>query len=132
MITQHTIDLTINMPGGGRHARQLLNLYFADMPADIQQTAFNLCEANEAVQARKFAKLDLKRADVWATPEGGLKIFALLTVSGEDPAFIKQVIASYMAGFSEYLKKAGEGYFSRTGFPPDISLELTDWSAEVR
>jgi hypothetical protein len=131
MTTLFNIDLTINMPDGGRHARQLLNLYFADMPADINQTAYNLCDANEAVQARKFAKLTLKRADVWASQEGSLKIFALLSVSGEDASFIKQVIAKYMDGFSDYLKKAGGGYFSRTGFPPDISLQLTDWNVEV-
>jgi hypothetical protein len=132
MTILYTVELTINMPDGGRHARQLLNLYFADMPEDIHRTALNLCEANPAVQARKFARLDQKRADVWATPEGSLKIFALLTVSGEDPAFIKQVFASYMEGFPDYLKKAGGGYFSRTGFPPDISLDVTDWSVEVR
>ena len=131
MTTLFTIDLTINMPDGGRHARQLLNLYFADMPVDINETAYNLCDANEAVQARKFAKLTLKRADVWSSQEGSLKIFALLSVSGEDSTFIKQVIAKYMDGFPDYLKKASGGYFSRTGFPPDISLQPTDWNAEV-
>ena len=74
MTSLFNIDLTINMPDSGRHARQLLNLYFPDMPEDINQTAFNLCESNEAVQARKFAKLNVKRADVWAGEEGGLKI----------------------------------------------------------
>jgi hypothetical protein len=131
MTTLVTIELTINMPHGGRHARQLLNLYFADMPADINQTAYNLCDANEAVQARKFAKLTLKRAEVWSSQEGSLKIFALLSVSGEDPTFIKQVIAKYMDGFPDYLKRASGGYFSPTGFPPDISLQPTDWSMEL-
>ena len=131
MTTLFTIDLTINMPDGGRHARQLLNLYIPDMPVDIQETAYNLCDANEAVQARKFAKLTLKRSDVWSSQEGSLKIFALLSVSGEDSTFIKQVIAKYMDGFPDYLKKASGRYFSRTGFPPDISLQPTDWNAEV-
>jgi hypothetical protein len=131
MTTLFTIELTINMPDGGRHARQLLNLYFTDMPVDINETAYNLCDANEAVQARKFAKLTLKRADVWSSQEGSLKIFALLSVSGEDSTFIKQVIAKYMDGFPGYLKRAGGGYFSRTGFPPGISLQPTDWNAEV-
>jgi hypothetical protein len=132
MTTLFTINLTINMPDGGRQARQLLNLYFADMPVDIQETAFNLCDANEAVQARKFAKLTLKRADVWSSQERSLEIFALLSVSGEDSTFIKQVIAKYMDSFPDYLKKASGGYFSRTGFPPDISLQPTDWNAEVQ
>ena len=131
MTTLFTIDLTINMPDGGRQARQLLNLYFADMPVDIQETAYNLCDANEAVQARKFAKLTLKRADVWSSQEHTLKIFALLSVSGEDSTFIKQVIAKYMDSFSDYLKRASGRYFSRTGFPPDISLQPTDWNVEV-
>jgi hypothetical protein len=131
MNTLFTIDLTINMPDGGRHARQLLNLYFADMPADIEETAYNLCEADEAVQARKFAKLIVKRADVWSGQEGSLKIFALLSVSSEDSTFIKQVIATYMDGFPDYLKRASGKYFSRTAFPPDISLKPTDWNAEV-
>jgi len=131
MTTLFTIDLTINMPDGGRHARQLLNFYFSDMLVDINETAYNLCDANEAIQARKFDKLTLKRADVWASQEGSLKIFALLSVSGEDSTFINQVIAKYMGGFPGYLKKASGGYFSRTGFPPDISLQPTDWSAEV-
>ena len=131
MITLFTIDLTINMPDGGRHARHLLNLYYADMPVDINEIAYNLCDANEAVQARKFAKLTLKRAEVWSSQEGSLKIFALLSVSGEDSTFIKQVIAKYMNGFPDYLKRASGGYFSRTGFPPDISLQPTDWNAEV-
>jgi hypothetical protein len=131
MTTLYTIDLTINMPDGGRHARQLLNLYFADMPVDIIETAYNLCNANEALLARKFANLTLKRADVWASQEGSLKIFALLSVSGEDATFIKQVIATYMDGFPDFLKKGSGGYFSRTGFPSEPSLQPTDWNAEV-
>jgi len=122
MTTLFTIDLTINMPDGGRHARQLLNLYCADMHVDINATAYNLCDANDAVQAQKFANLTLKRSDVWA---------ALLSVSGEDPAFIERVIDQYMEGFPEHLKRASGGYFSRTAFPPGISLQPTDWSAEV-
>ena len=131
MTSLFTIELTINMPDGGRHARHLLNLYFEDMLVDVNATAFNLCNANEAVQARKFAKLALRRADAWAGPEGSLKIFALLSVSGEDPTFIKQVIAKYMDDFPGYLKKASVGYFPHTGFPPDISLQATDWNVEV-
>ena len=131
MTTLFTIGLTINMPDGGRYARKLLNLYFTDMPADINETAYNLCDANEAVQTRKFANLTLKRADAWSSPEGSLNIFALLSVSGEDSTFIEQVIAKYMDGFPDYLKKASGGYFSPTGFPPDISIQPTDWNAEV-
>ena len=131
MTTLFTIDLTINMPDSGRHARQLLNLYIPDMPVDIKETAYNLCNADEAVQARKFAKLTLKRFDVWSGEERSLKIFALLSVSGEDSTFIKQVIAKYMDGFPDYLKKAGSGYFPRAGFPPGISLQPTDWNAEI-
>ena len=131
MTTLFTIELTINMPDGGRHARQLLNLYHPDMPVDIKETAFNLCDANEAVQERKFAKLALKRSEVWSSQEGSLKIFALLSVSGEDANFIKQVITKYMEGFPHYLKRARDRYFSRTSFPPEISLQPTDWNAEV-
>ena len=132
MTTLFTINLTINMPDGGRHARQLLNLYFPDMPVDIQEIAYQLCDANEDVQAQKFAKLTVKRADVWSNQEHSLEIFVLLSVSGEDSTFIKQVIAKYMDSFPDYLKKASGGYFSRTGFPPDISLQPTDWNAEVQ
>jgi hypothetical protein len=131
MTTLFTIDLTINMPDGGRYTRKLLNLYIPDMPVDIIETAYNLCDANEAVQARKFAKLTLKRFEVWSSQEGSLKIFALLSVSSEDSTFIKQVITKYMDGFPDYLKKAIGGYFSRTSFPPEISLQPTDWNAEV-
>ena len=131
MTTLFTIDLTINMPNGGRLARKLLNLYFTDMPVDINETAYNLCDANSALQAQKFAKLKLKRADAWSSPEHSLKIFALLSVSGEDSTFIKQVIAKYMDGFPDYLKKASGEYFSPSGFPPDISLQPTDWNVEV-
>ncbi len=130
MTNLFTIELTINMPDGGRHAKQLLNLYIPDMPVDINETAYNLCDANEAEQARKFAKLAVKRFNVWSQ-EGSLKIFALLSVSGEDSTFIKQVIAKYMDGFPDHLKKASGGYYSRTSFPPDISLQPTDWNAEV-
>lgn len=131
MTNLFTIDLTINMPNGGRLARKLLNLYFADMPVDINETAYNLCDANATVQAQKFAKLKLKRADAWSSPEHSLKIFALLSVSGEDSTFIKQVIAKYMDSFPDYLKKASGEYFSPSGFPPDISLQPTDWNVEV-
>ena len=131
MTTLFTIELTINMPDGGRLARQLLNLYNPDMPVDIEETAFNLCDANEAVQVRNFAKLTLKRSEVWSGQEGSLKIFALFSVSGEDPIFIKQVITKYMDSFPDYLKRASDRYFSRTSFPPDISLLPSDWNAEV-
>ena len=131
MTNLFTIELTINMPDGGRHARHLLNFYIPEMPGDINEAAYNLCNANEDVQARKFAKLTLKRFDVWSSQEGSLKIFALLSVSGEDSTFIQQVIAKYMEGFPDYLKRASGRYFSRTAFPPDISLQPTDWNAEV-
>jgi hypothetical protein len=131
MTTLFTIDLTINMPDGDRHARQLLNLYLPNMPEDIKETAYNLCDANKAVQARKFTKLTLKRFEVWTSQEGSLKIFALLSVSGEDSTFIKQVITKYMDGFPDYLKRVRERYFSRTIFPPVTSLQPTDWNAEV-
>jgi hypothetical protein len=131
MTSVFTIELTINMPDSGRLARQLLNLYFPDMPVDINEAAYSLCEANEAVQARKFAKLTLKRADVWSNQDGSMRIFALLSVTGEDSAFPKQVIAKYVEGFPGYLKKAGGRYFSRGGFPPDISLQPSDWNAEI-
>jgi len=131
MSTLFTIELTINMPDGGRHARHLVNLYLADMPTDINQAASHLCDSNEAVQARKFAHLKLKRSEAWASPEGSLKIFALLSVSGEDSTFVKQVIAKYMDGFTEYLMKAGGRIFAPAGFPPGISLQPTDWNVEV-
>ncbi len=131
MTANYTIDLTINMPDGGRHARHLLNLYCADMPADINAIAYDLCGADAAAQARKFADLKLKRSEVWSSQEGSLKIFALLSVSGEDPSFIKQVIARYMDVFPDCLKVAGDGYFAPSGFPPDISLQPTDWSMEL-
>jgi hypothetical protein len=131
MTTLFTIELTIHMPDGRRHAKQLINLYFTDMPADIHETAYNLCDANEALQARKFDKLTVKRADVWPSEGGGLQIFALLSVSGEDSSFIKQVFSKYMDGLPDYLKKASGKYFSRTCFPPNISLQPTDWNAEV-
>ena len=131
MTTLFTINLTINMPDGGRQARQLLNLYFADMPVEIQETAYNLCDANEAVQAQKFAKMTLKRADAWSNQEHSLKIFALLSVSGEDSTFIKQVFTQFMDSFPDYLKTASGRYFSSTGFPPDISIQPTDWNAEL-
>jgi hypothetical protein len=131
MTTLFTIELTINMPDGGRHARQLLNLYHPDMPVDINEIAFNLCDADEAVQARKFDKLTLKRCEVWSSQEGSLKVFALLSVSGEDSTFIKQVITQYMKVFTDYLKKVRDRYFPHTSVPPDTSLVPTDWNAEV-
>jgi hypothetical protein len=97
----------------------------------INEVAYNLCDANESVQARKFAKLTLKRSEVWSSPEGILTIFALFSVSSEDPTFIKQVFAKYMDSFPDYLKRAGDGYFSPADFPPDISIQPTDWTVEV-
>lgn len=131
MTTPFTIDLTITLSDGGRLAKQLLNLYTADMSVDINKTAYNLCDANEAVQARKFAELTLKRADVWSSQEGSLKVFARFNVSGEDSTFIEQVIAEYMGGFPDCLRKAADRFFPHAGARPDISLKPTDWNAEV-
>jgi hypothetical protein len=131
MTTPFTIDLTINLPEGGRLAKQLLNIYFADMPVDINKTAYNLCGANESVQAQKFVELILKRADVWSSEEGGLKVFALFSVSAEDSAFVEKVIAEYMNGFPDYLRRASGGYFAHTDTRPEISLQPSDWKAEV-
>ena len=125
------IELTINMPDGGRHARQLLNLYLPDMHADIQETAYHLCDANAALQEQKFAKLDLRRSEVWSSQEGSLKIFAILSVMGEDPKFIQQVFAKFMEGFPGYLRRASGRYFTHADFPPEIPLEPTDWGAEI-
>jgi len=131
MTTPFTIDLTITLPDGGRLAKQLLNIYFTDMPVDINESARKLCEAGKAVQAQKFAELTLKRADVWSSKEGSLQVFALFSVSGEDSAFIEKVIAEYMGGFADRLRKASSGYFSHTAALPDISLQPTDWNAKV-
>jgi hypothetical protein len=131
MTTLFTIELTINMPDGGRHAKQLLNLYFEDMPADIDEAASILCGADKALQERKFARLTLKRADVWPGAAGSLEIFALLSVFSEDSGFVKQVIAQYMDGFPGCLKKAIGVHFSHTPFPPNVSLQPTNWTVEV-
>lgn len=131
MTSLFTIELTINMPDGGRLARKLLNMYFADMTKDINETAYNLSDGDRTVQARKFTNLTMKRADAWSSQEGSLKIFALLAVSGEDSTFIERVFAKYMDNFTDYLKKASGVYFSHTGFPTDISLQPTDWSMEL-
>jgi hypothetical protein len=131
MTNLFNIDLTINMPDGGRRARKLLNMYTTDMPVDLNETAYSLCDADGALQARKFAKLTLKRVEVWSSQEGSLKIFALLSVSGEDPTFIKQVFAQYMDSFPDYLKRASGRYFSHAGFPPEIPLQPTDWNIEL-
>jgi hypothetical protein len=132
MTTPFTIDLTINLPDGGRLAKQLINIYFADMPADIDKTAYKLCEADKAIQAQKFVELTLKRADVWSGNEGSLKVFARFSVSGEASAFVEKVIAEYMNGFPDCLRRASDGYFPNTGSRPDIPLQPTDWSAEVK
>lgn len=126
-----SIELTINMPDSGRHARQLLNLYLPDMPADLLEIAHQLCNANEALQARKFANLDLKRFEVWSQQGGILKTFALLSVMGEDPKFIQQVFTHFMQGFSGFLERASGRYFPHASFPSEIPLQPTDWSAEV-
>jgi len=131
MTSLFTIELTINMPDGGQLARKLLNMYFADMPVDINETAYNLCDTDRTVQERKFANLTMKRVDAWSSQEGSLKIFALLSVSGADSTFIKQVFAKYMDGFPDYLKRASGVYFYHTDFPPDISLQPTDWNMEL-
>ena len=131
MTSLFTIELTINMPDSGRLARKLLNLYFPDMSVDINETAFNLCDADRTVQARKFANLTMKRADAWPSQEGSLKIFALLSVTGEDTTFVKQVFAKYMDSFPAYLKKASGVYFSHIDFPTDISLQPEDWDIKL-
>ena len=41
------------------------------------------------------------------------------------------ITAKYMDGFPDCLKRASGGYFTSTGFPPGISLQPTDWNAEV-
>lgn len=132
MTNLFNIDLTINMPDGGRNARQLLNTYLADMPADITEIAITECEANQSVPARKFDNLTLKRSEVWSNPEHSLKIFVLLSVDGEHPAFVKGVITKYMENFPDYLKKASVRYFSRIDLLPDSSLQATDWKAEIK
>jgi hypothetical protein len=131
MTTLFTIELTINLPDSSRLARKLLNLYHPDISVDINETAFILCDANETVQARKFAKITLKRSEVWSSQEGNLKIFALLSVFGEDSTFIKEVITNYMDGFPNYLKRARKKYLSRSSFLPYSSLQPAEWNVEV-
>jgi hypothetical protein len=131
MTTPFTIGLTIRIPDGGRHARKLLNLYHSDMTADLNTTALKLCDAKPAVQAHRFAKLTLKRAEVWSGQEDSLTIFALFTVTAEDASFIKKVISQYMDGFAGFMQQASTGYYAPASFPPDISLQPTDWSVEV-
>jgi hypothetical protein len=125
------IELTINMPDSCRLSRQLLNLYCADLPGEIKAVAFELCAQDLAVLTRKFDNLNLKRSETWTDADGSLKFFVLLSVSGEEAAFIRQVITKYMSHFPECLKHACEVHFSRTPFPPGIALQPTDWSLEL-
>ncbi len=126
-----TIGLSINMPDTTRLTKKLINMYFSDMPADIGESALALSKADATVLARKFANLTLKRADIWAGEQGHLKIFALLSVSSDDSAFLKQVFASYMESFPAYLKKAADRYFSTANFPAEASLLPADWKLEL-
>jgi hypothetical protein len=131
MSTPFTIDLTISLPDSGRLARQLINIYFEDMPVDINATAYKLCGADEAVQAQKFAELTVKRAEVWPSKQGSLNVFARFSVSGEDAAFVEKVIAEYMDGFPDCLRRASSEHVPHTEVRPDIALQPTDWNAEV-
>lgn len=131
MAALFNIELTINMPDSGRQVRHLLNLYFADMSAEIDAAAFELCAGDLAALTRKFTNLSLKRSETWKDADGSLKIFVLLSVSGEEAAFIRQVITKFMAGFTESLKLASEHHFAHSAFSPGISLQPTDWSVEL-
>jgi hypothetical protein len=131
MNTSFTIDLTITLPDGGRLAKQLLNIYFEDMPVDINAAAYKLCGADQAVQAQKFAELIVKRAEVWSSKQGSLNVFARVSVSGDEAAFVEQVMAGYMDGFSGCLRRASSQHFQHSGVRPEIPLQPTEWKAEV-
>ena len=95
-----------------------------EIKGEVIYTILAYCKASESLE-----NLGREVYGIWQ--EGRLNILELLSVSGEDSTFIMQVIAKYMDGFPNYLKRASGRYFSIVGFPPDISLQPTDWSAEV-
>jgi hypothetical protein len=131
MATIFTIDLTINLPESGRHARQMLYMYLAEMTADISEAAVKLRESNATGPAQQFAELNMKRGDVWISTEGSLKLFARFSVNSEDPDFVKKVFAEYMAGFPDCLRKEAGRYSTQTGVQTDYAFSPTDWTAEV-
>jgi hypothetical protein len=106
MTTLFIIELTINMPRR-RLGTGSCNLYFEDMPVDINETALQAVDS-----AKKYrhgsSQPDHETLRHWASQEASLNIFHCSSVSGEDFTFIKQVITTYMDGFPDFLKKASE------------------------
>jgi hypothetical protein len=132
MDPSYEIELTIHLPDGGRLARKLLNLYAENLPEDILAAAAQLCDGNEAVQRRKFGNLVLKRMEVWSNQAHHLRMFVLLSVQGDDKAFLEEVITRYMECFPGNLKRVRGVYLGSADSLPDISLQPTEWAVAIR
>ena len=132
MPQKYEFELNITLADGGRGARDVIEIYGNQVCGDLEQTAWNLCNCDDAVQSEKFANLTLVQWTVTKKRGDNFRIKAQFTVNALDEAFINQVVEQYMDGFTDYLADAQNGYYSRTGRRATLDATPLEWEVTIQ
>ena len=126
------VELEITLEEGGKSALEVLDLYGAQARDDVDQVAWNLCGCDDRVKEGKFIYLELEEWDVKHRRGEDFRGKAVFSVTAQEEAFIRQVFDEYMDGFSDYLRDAENGYYSRTGKRTRIEKLAFSWSIIIK
>ena len=131
MSASYLIDLTITLDGSGKTIEQIAAAYLTTaLVDDIAETALNLCGDDPARLEREFGGLSLLSSDV-RSKNSACKLTARLSVLAASPAFIEQIVAGYMDGFADCIRRTASGVWSREGRGKDFNLQPLEWDVKV-
>ena len=132
MQREYKIELNITLADGGNGAGDVIEMYGSQIRDDINESAWNLCNCDDARQSAQFANLALDRWSVKHKKGSDFQVKTQFTVSAQDVGFVNQVIADYMDGFADCIAPTLNGYYSRTGNRVPFNSHPTNWEVKVK
>jgi len=126
MAEQMDFTLRIELNDDDRSLKDILALYSGRIRDDLDETAWNLCNSDDALQAEKFSDLDMKDYKLEHKAGEGYIIHAAFSVSAESEDFIEEVVSDWMNGFEYHIMPAVNGVYSRTG-KKGLAPSLSSW-----
>ena len=113
MTKSFTVNLLITLEKMGGNTSAIIETYIVNMASDINETAWNLCNCDNSIQAERFGLLSTERLAVSQLTSEDFQIDASFQVIGENPAFVKGIIEELMDGFPDCIEVTLIGYYAR-------------------
>jgi hypothetical protein len=98
---------------------------------DIDQLAWNLCNCDAALQAKRFSSLELINYKAEVIEPNVVQFTIEFSVITDKEGFIYEVISEYMDGFTDYLRDVENGLYSRTGNRTKLNLNNLNYDLTI-